>query len=354
MSDGTNDKNNTTTTKAGSQEPALTGVSYTYEHKVFIHRKDTTSNYVRKNLQYMPEGKKTIGGSIGAAEAMMSKIKEIEKFLPAVIGVSATHPDFYSKAKLYFSNIHVAVPESELKLNADFIFSDKYYYDQYAKTLDSILTKFDKADKARPDDRDKAFKDRDDAIFELQYNFYDKGYPFNARDYILYRYCTKYSSLANDISLVDSKGNINFYMRDETLEASRNKFLNDIKNKARKVFNEYMGDKIKLNNLLYADGVKNVASLEEDIKYDLLQKMLIESPTKLVELTSDPNIAKRASLERFIEANIIKRYPGSQAVLTMDDEIIGSNINEVMAYMADPKNKGVVSEWHNKLNNSKL
>jgi hypothetical protein len=323
---------------------------YTHGREVRIRQKETKSLYVQRNLQYMPIQKHLISSSIDGTNKLMANIAEMNAYMPAVIGISSNHTEFYTRCRNYFDAISVEIPDSDKVLNCTFIYYHKSDYNAYEKQLSAIFDAFTKAPKHNTESRDIAFKIRDTAIIKLESEQYKYGYPENIPDYVLYRYCLHYSKVVNDVSLVNSSGNIIGYIVDERFEQNRKQYLFDIKKKAHAVYSELSENPSKLSNILYGAGVYNVDKLSKIDKMEKLEQLLVNDALKLVELGNDKNLSDKAFIERCIQSGILKRLPHTDLISTYDEEVIGSTMLEAISYVNDIKNASIVSVWKNSVN----
>lgn len=325
---------------------------YNHVREVRIRQKETKSLYVQRNMQYMPLQKHLISSSIDGTNKMMANIAEMNAYMPAVIGISSNHAEFYTRCRNYFDAISVEIPDSDKVLNCTFIYNHKLNYDEYEKRLTEIFDKFGKAPKHNTETRDKAFKDRDLAIIKLESEQYQYGFPENIPDYILYRYCLIYAKIANDVSLINISGNIIGYIVDDRFEQNRKEYLFAIKQKAHAAYTDLASNPTKLSNLLYGAGIYNVDKLSKIDKMEKLDQLLSTDALKLVELANDKHLADKAFIERCIQSGILKRLPNTNFISNYDEDVIGSSMSEAIAYINDVKNASIVSTWKNRINSN--
>ncbi|MFA5395134.1 MAG: hypothetical protein WC346_03865 [Methanogenium sp.] len=326
---------------------------YIEERYVSIMRRETNSQYFNRNAKFIPEGKIVIGPSITGVNKMISNIDELKVYMPQIIGISASSNDFDNKLLAYFNNLSVNVPESGLSLNISFKYKNKNDYKLIKSNYDKIIRDFEIADKSFPDSRNKAFNDRTFSIIELEKVKYKYGTPININDYILWRYCLVYRDVAVDAALINNSAHIRFYIYDKEAEKYKSKVLLDIETKATKIYLELVENEDKLDQILWAgasDGTLNIGILSREEKANIIKGMVNTNPYGLISLYNDERTNIRSFIEQLIQANILKRLINSTVVMDGDNDIIGNNMDEVIAFFKNTElNKAKISKFTNQL-----
>ena len=317
---------------------------------ITIRNKDSQSMYFKQNMKFMPAKKCTISASIRAVDSMVSSLAELEAYLPSIIGIDKNNPSFYSSVRNYFNGFSVLVPDNDLELDCSFVFRYKRDYLIYKAAFDKILDEFSKTDKSNPETRDKSFSLRDSQIIALEKAQLGKGVPVNIANYVLYRYCLLYPRIANDIALINSAGNIDFYMVDKRLEKNYEAYMFAVKQQSRKLFMEISEDKTKLADVLYASGVYNVHNMSYEQQVTNLETLQTSNISKFIELGSDRRLSDKAFIERAIQNGLLRRAPNTNVIRNVDEEVIANSLQEAIDYINLPTNAGIVSRWRTSLN----
>lgn len=324
--------------------------SYIDERIIQINRKSNTSLYIQKNLTDMPIPNRALTPTIMATQQILTNVKEIEAYMPMILGMGANNPNFVFTCKQYFENIYIEISDNGLPLNVSFNFNTGQDYLNYIKSLNSILAIFTKADKSNSRKRDAAFARRDEAIIKLESEQYKYGKPINYSDYMAYRYALLSSKVANDISMVDATGEVLFYIEDKRLEANRKAYTAELQIQSHEAFLNVIKDESMLDNILYANNTPNITNMSKAEKIGAVDILFRNNPTKLVELATDKRISDKAFIERLIIVGLLKRYGNTNIIINTDGETIGNNIDDTIAYLNNPTNASTVSMWKTKLN----
>lgn len=235
---------------------------------------------------------------------------EERHFLPQIIGVESNSPDFSKRCILYWQSIHQKFDSNGLLLDIGF------------EIKEENLEKWKKAD-----EQDK----------------YLYGEPTNLLHYLLYRYCLKWSAVANTFNTYKSKKGAKnmqfyFYTEEEAREAktNENKFTISVmrafgrvlesddltegilryfeNGKTSKIEGENIGKKYSFDTMTASD------------KQDMLIHINKTVPAKFLELAEDPKLKSKTFIFRCISANVLQNPAGSTS-FSMGDQHIAQSLD---------------------------
>ena len=324
----------------------------TVSKKVTIFRKEGASAYYQRNAKFIPEGKYKIGSAINSVNRMRVNLEEIDVYMPRLLSINKNDNKYSESVDLWFNNISTNVQEVGLTLEVGFTYFSANDRKTVEELEDSIYKKFNAANKNNPRDRDAAIDLRDKEIVSLESTKYKHGSPINLNNYILWRYCLVYSDVANDIALINKSGGIRFYMYDANREKHKEKLLFDIRNKATTIYVKLLDMPDKVNNMLWAEkGVMvNVDKLEAIDKFTMIENLAKADPANFIKLYSDVNIDIKASLERMIHYNILKRLPSTSVIVDENNDVIGNTMDEAIIFFKNEEhNKAAITRFRSKL-----
>lgn len=316
----------------------------------------TNRSIFRKvNYQFMEGRRDFIGGSLSAVNRLIAG-EEMAYYMPEIIGINQTHPEFLERVKLYFNNITVPVDDKGLELNASFTYKNEKVAKQVANEEARIEAAFEEsANKADLIEFKKALDAKVEALHQLESKKYTVGTPVNRAQYILYRYCLLYASVAKDSFLVPSNQNYRFYLKDANREKARNEKLFKQKMAALKEYmNLYSGDNTDKFNQVFAviskrEGWFDTYMLSDTEKQAKLRTYSEEQPNKFLKIATDKNLASTYLIETLIETGDLIRSEYSQNIAMPDGRLIGANLQEAIVWLQDPANAGYVSSFKKKL-----
>ena len=83
------------------------------------------SNYRKANMKVMGHKQEVIGSSIKSCRVLSSIEGEVNKYFPAIIGLSPNNPEFITRVKAWLSNIKYVVSETDLVLDISFLYNKR-------------------------------------------------------------------------------------------------------------------------------------------------------------------------------------------------------------------------------------
>lgn len=324
------------------------------EKTVTIFRKENTSAYFRKNSRYIPEGKNKIGSAIASVDRMKSNFDELTVYMPSILGCSANDPKFAERLDAWFNNISKIVPEIGLPLNIGFTYKSRSFADSISEKEKEIADAFTKAKKSTSEERDLAFKVRDEAIINLESTKYQYGFPINVGDYMVWRYCLVYSSVANDIALINKSGAIRFYMYDPDVEKHKETIQFNIRKEATIAYVKLLEEPSKIGDILWMHlgDRTDVSKMDEMTKLKALETLNKVDPDAFLRYYKDVNLTIKAKIERMIHFGILRRLEGTNIIVDENNDVIGNNTAEVLTFFKNAEaNKAAITRFQSKLNN---
>lgn len=288
-------------------------MSYTKEETVYIRRKASNSAFGNDI-----EKKFNIGGSVKGQDVLRGLTADEEKiYLPAIIGSQPNDMSWEKAKKEYWASISAAVPEGDgRKLDVSMIYDNESLANQDPNNL--------------------------------------KGYPRNVNDYILWRYCLVYSRVAANIEKADASPKIKFYLFNERQDRAIRKNNIDLKVKATQAFLEVRNDVEKVKNLLLVYSkddatIKPLSEIPVDDYDIILDRLVLENPTKFLANVGDNQLAYKAFIQRCITRGLLRRIPNTDTIMTDDNITLGNTTDETIAYLGSEKGNGKKEELKAKL-----
>lgn len=313
------------------------------------------SNYRKVNVKALPPKREIIGSSISSCRILSSNSKEMEAYMPAIIGLSATHSDFTSRVKAWLSNIQFIVPNTGVSLNISFKYNTKKDYIDFSNKEEAIDREFAKVDRANITAIKDAVKRKVDALNALESEKHKYGSPLNVEEYLMYRHCLLYKDVAKDTALINSNSSYRFYIKDEAKELEKQKRLTEERIRAMNNFIEINKSEIKFNAVFVAIIVAKGGNLSEArlkspmVKSNIVMDFVNEHPDKFNKLVGDKTLQDKAFIEMLIASGELRRAEFNQQIMTADGDFVGSNINEAVAFFNNPNNKELRAGYETKI-----
>lgn len=331
-------------------------------NKEYIDKRNITistvhnySNYRKANMKVLGQRKETIGSSIKSCRVLSSNEGEVNKYFPAIVGLSSNNPEFVSRVKAWLSNIKFVVSENNVTFDISFIYNRKADFIAFKKREEAIEEEFEKADRSNIVKLKEAVDRKVDAINALESEKYKYGKPVNLEQYLMYRHCLLYRDVAKDIALINSDPNLRFYIKDDAKEAEKQKKFTQERVNAMRNFIELSGTQEKYNSVYIAialyrnDNLHNALLKSSDEKNAIVMNFVNEHPDKFNKFVKDNNIILKAFIETLIIRGELIRAEFNQQISSADGNFIGSNMNEAIAYFKNPANKEIYEGYLNKL-----
>lgn len=335
-------------TNVVSNDPVIVNKSVT------IFRKEESSAYFKRNAKFMPEGKNKIGSAINSVSRMKSNIEELGVYMPILLGINKQDAKFTELVDSWFNNLSTNVPETGLTLDIGFMYHNENSKNIVEKLETEIYNTFNETKKNTSAARDAAFALRDESVVNLEKSKYRYGRPINIADYLLWRYCLVYSDVANDIALVNKSGGIRFYIYDSVREQYKERIQFEIRNKATKIYVQLLDMPSKVTNMLWVEkgGGVELSKLSASDKLTMLENLSRVSPADFIKLFEDKNLDIKATIERMIHYNILKRLPNTNVIVDENNDLIGNSMDEVIIFFKNTeRNKAAITRFNARLAN---
>lgn len=327
---------------------------YVYERSVTIKAIEKDSAYRQQNINVLGRRQSNIGSSISSTNVLCSNEGEIAAYFPNIIGLSPNNQDFHSKVKEYLSNISITVNE-KITFDTTLIFAHKRDYLEFKNAEDKINTTYENTDKRDPKNLTNAIKVKVAAINKLESELYKVATPRKVTDYIMYRHCLLYNSVAKDPSVANFDRLVRFYLVDEIREKNKTAKLLRERKTAATNFIAICGNDSKFDAIFVKYCTDSHLPLADYMAKDDVDKQMlihtfsIENPTKFNQMCSDSNIITAALIEKLIARGELVRLEYNQQITTPDGTFIGKNMNDAIAYFNSPDNKAVREAYESKI-----
>ena len=253
--------------------------------KVIIRRKEV-QGFLPKEIR---AGARVTLGSMYVGRQPLKGLdsEQAKKYLPEILGLPHSHPEFPAAEKTFWANMAVKVP-----------FEGK----------------------------------------ELDITTEDDGTPVNILDWITYKWCQKHRHVADKKETMDSHHRFYIYDPNKDLIDQNNKIK--VKKEADKEFIKISADIDKMRRILRVLGNTNPDKLSEMEVENSLYEAKDKTPDKFLKIVLDKNLDLRAEIEELIASGVIRKI-GNQHIY--GEETVGENITETIIYFKNKKNSGAVN-----------
>lgn len=347
-----------------SATPQTSNVEQEDLNKEYIDRRSITialktyySLYRRANDKTLPKRTDYIGSCITSSRVLSANKEEVETYFPNLIGLAPNNELFTTRVKQYLGNIRVQVNELGKTFNTTFHYYHKSDYLNIKKQEDLIEAEYAVVNRQDISALKKALALKIEKINALESSKCKLGYPENIEEYLLYRHCLLYKDVAKDVSLINDSPDIRFYFKDDRKEAEKLKKYRLEVNKAKANYVACLADD-DLFDAIYIkycaeQGLPIISSLnKERIDREIqLDKFSADEPVKFNKIFANKDIKIIALIERLIARGELIRSTYNQNISTAENEFVGANMNEAIAWFKNPDNNAVVTAYQNKLKN---
>lgn len=296
----------------------------TIPKKISIFRVPRATEYAAKNFKVLDDGHQKIGSSITGVRAMIARDDEMAAYLPKIIGVSPNSQNWGEKLENYWESMSIPVPEHGLELEVGFVYNENLpaSKDLIARNKDICTSA-----KAFAEYVDTEIKDEDKYMY---------GIPLNLGNFILFRYCSSYKPVANNIDSVNKSKDIRFYFVDQSYMDQRAEKLLKLRDEAGLAYYSVIGKIDEVRNLLYAMGLGYESEGKTETQtIMILERIRNEEPQRLIEAFKDATVANKAFIERCIIRGLLSRQINSTVIqVTADNTILGNTIDEAVITLA--------------------
>ena len=315
-----------------------------------------TSLYRKVNDKVLPKRIDYIGSCFNSSKVISANQEEVNAYFPNLVGLSPNDPSFMLRVKQYLNNIRIPVDELGKTFDISFYYYHKKDYYKFKAKEEAIEETYQKAPRRGDVEIKAAIKAKVNALNLLESQKHKVGYPINVEDYLMYRHCLLYHSVAKDMSIINSDTSIRFYFKDDKKEADKLRKYRLEVNKAKSNYVACIADSVLFEavyiqycvlNSLPVLTYLNRSQLDKEIDLD---KFSSNEPVKFNKIVYNKDIKLMAVIEKLIARGELVRSQYSQNITTTDGELIGANTGEAIAWFKDPKNASMVAAYNHKLN----
>ena len=251
---------------------------------------DITINsvYRQVNARHIVDRHDSIGGSINSARILTSNYKEMEAYMPSLVGCSVNSQEYITRVQRWFNSISIPVDGEGKKLNCSFQWNKKRDYLNYKIDETEIIEEYDNAEKSNPKQLKDAIAKYVTKINALEATRYQYGHPIKVDDYLAYRHCLLYPIVAKDVAIISFDPRVKFYIKDEQRENNRLKRNRIQANKARRNYLDAIDNDAKFKAIFVCYSASN--------KQDVLSNLLLDRTIQEKMLDDFAIIQREASL----------------------------------------------------------
>ena len=342
--------------KGADREDLSENQPYTDVRFITIMLVKNTSLYRKANDKVLPKRIDYIGSCFNSSKVISANQEEVNAYFPNLVGLSPNDPSFMLRVKQYLNNIRIPVDELGKTFDISFYYYHKKDYYKFKAKEEAIEETYQKAPRRGDVEIKAAIKAKVNALNLLESQKHKVGYPINVEDYLMYRHCLLYHSVAKDMSIINSDTSIRFYFKDDKKEADKLRKYRLEVNKAKANYVACIADSVLFEavyiqycvlNSLPVLTCLNRPQLDKEIDLD---KFSSNEPVKFNKIVYNKDIKLMAVIEKLIAHGELVRSQYSQNITTTDGELIGANTGEAIAWFKDPKNASMVAAYNHKLN----
>lgn len=342
--------------KSADREDLSENQPYTDVRSITIMLVKNTSLYRKANDKVLPKRIDYIGSCFNSSKVISANQEEVNAYFPNLVGLSPNDPYFMLRVKQYLNNIRIPVDELGKTFDISFYYYHKKDYYKFKAKEEAIEETYQKAPRRGDVEIKAAIKAKVNALNLLESQKHKVGYPINVEDYLMYRHCLLYHSVAKDMSIINSDTSIRFYFKDDKKEADKLRKYRLEVNKAKSNYVACIADSVLFEavyiqycvlNSLPVLTYLNRPQLDKEIDLD---KFSSNEPVKFNKIVYNKDIKLMAVIEKLIARGELVRSQYSQNITTTDGELIGANTGEAIAWFKDPKNASMVAAYNHKLN----
>lgn len=323
----------------------------TLSKNIRVVRKEKVSDYKIANFKVLGDsGNKKIGGSIKAENAMLVNVEELRSYLPNILGVSPTAPEWGRKLDDYVRSIAVPVDPTGNDMEIGFVFD---------------ITDYEKKDAIAELVKDESLEKDEKAIVahitkNIHRNYWWKyGRPIEPADYFLWRYMQNYRKVANSMDEADKSLHINFYIVDSEDVKKQKSEAFKLKSGANKAYFTLSDDIDKVKTVLFAlkEGASVLAAGNDDEELlRALDTIKDVDPAKFIKAATNVDKLKDAAfIEECISRNIFNRLPNTEIIIDNDTgDTLGNSVLEAIAYLKADENAKYVNTVRGRIKSKTL
>lgn len=227
--------------------------------------------------------------------------EEEKKWLPAVLGISATHPDFQKRVNDFWADLFIDVPSGGTVLQIGF----------------------------------------------------QGDQPINLLNYIKYRWCLVHKHVAPDFETMNSSPLLKFYIYDPDVENKKTNKGVAVKRMAYAEFMKISGQNSnpdKMRRIIRLISTVNPTNFNGIELENLCDQLINENPEKFYRIAKDKDLDLKATIHELVDRGILRKIGNSYIYM---DVTMGNTLDETVNWMRNTANSGVVAEIKAKFKESK-
>lgn len=262
-------------------------------HLITVNRRPNTTNLPN---EIYTESKRKIGSVFTATGDIIRGLTfaEQKQYLPEIIGMSPSDPQFGRACKEYFLNLTVEVPAAGV---------------------------------------------------DLEVGLDEDGHPLSVLDYIRYKFVLAHPHVANDEELLSGNRKIKYYISDSRKELAQATADLTVRKDAFKEFIRLTANEDRMNMVLQVYGY-NPSKLTLDEKELQLEELQEDNPEYFIDICTDKNLELTALINQALSLEALRRVGNS----ILDGDItLGDSMEEAVLFLKDKKNSSTLTAIKAKL-----
>lgn len=320
----------------------------TLSKNITIMKKEKVSEFKVVNFKVLGDASnKKIGGSVKAENAMLVNAEELRSYLPNILGVSPTAPEWGKAVDNYVRSVSAPVESNGLDLEIGFTFDITDI--DFKPAIDALIKE------AKIDEDEKSLVEYITSKVNRNH-WWRYGRPIEPADYFLWRYVQNHRKVANSIADADKSLNISFYIIDQEDVRKSKTAAFKIKNEANNLYFSISKDIDKVKAVLFAadKGMDVVAAKGVSAEEDLiiaLDQLKDQSPANFIKYASNIERAKEeAFVQECIARGVLTKLSNTNLITdAATGETIGNGIPEVLTYFRQESNSKYLNEVKGRL-----
>lgn len=230
--------------------------------------------------------------------------EEERELLPEIIGISADDNDFSERARKYWAEMTIDVPQEGHQLRVPMY-----------------------PEGETPDPQDA-----------------------HVEDWIKYQWAKDHPQVADTRSEAEANINKRFFIHDPEKEAARENKASQMRRKAYMELSKAAENEDKLDVLVRVLTDQQPHRLSKAEKENILDTKLQNDPKEFVSAATDKNLAVRGVIMDAVEYEVLNKI-GNQ--IMYQDEVIADSMDEAVAWFKNDRNSSVVQEIRAKIKEAK-
>jgi len=253
----------------------------------------------KEKVSYLPaavvaEAKKKIGSIFDGMAPLSGLTKEEErKYLPGLLGVSATSPDYERSVRIFWADFFISVPSDGVVLNI---------------------------------------------------GLNENNEPINVLDWVKYQWAIKHKFVA--MSKAECVADKLYYIHDPEVEIHKDNLQVNAKKLAYTEFIKISDKPDTINRLIRVLGKRNPAGMTPEMKENFLAQLVEKQPKQFYTIATDKNLDLQDMILHLTEVGVIQKI--GHAYLYLDTEI-GATLEEAIHFFRSKRNSQAITEMKAKL-----